>query len=339
MNIAYELKHITRNDLNKKLDINKVFHNHQGNIINVDNILYSFGKKDRINKNINKNNILYAYWGYNGSNKIKDSFNKNGNYDCYQDVTRIVKENIESNRNMISMKYKFKDPLHGIEKRLFIKLKIDTQKYINELKSLKYNIQNIVNSFDNEIKNILTIILNNGNSKELSLYKNKLDTDYERINTEIEKIVKILKESNISISSVEEYSHILKNRIIIFEKLITNETILKKFYQTVNDKERLENIQIHDEDYIFEGNLRFIESNSTIIEELYKYSYSTRSYKDLFKKIFECFKFNNNNNNIKVLKINKYMFFGGSNHGLIDDQITTRLNIEELASLENIRSR
>ena len=47
MNKAYGLTHITRNDLNNKLDINKIFHNYQGNNINVDYI-YSFGKKDKL---------------------------------------------------------------------------------------------------------------------------------------------------------------------------------------------------------------------------------------------------------------------------------------------------
>ena len=53
--------------------------------------------------------------------------------------------------DVIRMKNKFKDPLHGIEKRLFIKLKNDTQKYINDLESLKNNIDSIVNSFDNDL--------------------------------------------------------------------------------------------------------------------------------------------------------------------------------------------
>ena len=108
----------------------------------------------------------------------------------------------------------------------------------------------------------------------------------------------------------------------------------RSFYETVIDKKRLENIQIHNDDYIFEGRLTFIESNSTIIDQLYNFN----SYNKLFKNIFVCKKFKK----IKkpnVLKLHKYLFFNGNNYGLIDDNITTRLNIEKLASLNKIESR
>ena len=333
MNKAYGLTHITRNDLNNKLDINKIFHNYQGNNINVDYI-YSFGKKDKINNNINENNILYAYWGYNGSNKFKDSFNKNGDYDCYQDVTKIVKENIKLSyyRSMIRMKNKFKDPLHGIEKRLFIKLKNDTQKYINDLKSLKSNIDNIVNSFDNEIKKILAIILKNGNSIILTYYKNKFDdinNEYNKIYTEIKKNFSSMKEFNIP--TVVSYINKVNKRIYILNILRNNQFSrnFRSFYETVINKKRLENIQIYDEDYIFEGPLTFTESNSTIIDQLYNY----RSDKELFKNIFVCKQFKKIKNPT-VLKIHKYSIFNGNNYGLIDDDITKRLNIKKLAVLK-----
>lgn len=338
MNKAYGLTHITKDDLKKKLNINKIIHNYQGNDINIDNI-YSFGKRDRINIYINENNILYAYWGYNGSNKLNDSFNKNGNYNCYQDVTEILKNNIQHDylRPVIKMKNKFKDPLHGIEKRLFIKLKNDTQKYINYLESLKNNIDSIVNSFDNDIKLILTNIFNNGNSRILIYYKNKfhvINEEYKKIYTEIEKKFSSMKEFNIS--TVLSYISTVNERIYILNILMDNKFSInfRSFYDTVINKKRLENIQIHNDDYIFEGKLTFIESNSTIIDKLYNY----RSNKELFKNIFMCKQFKKIKNPT-VLKIDKYSFFNGNNYGLIDDNTKTRINREKLALLNNTKSR
>tara|TARA_Y100000768_G_C23972205_1_gene681143 strand:- start:1338 stop:2342 length:1005 start_codon:yes stop_codon:yes gene_type:complete len=330
MNKAYDLTHINKIDLYDKLDINKIIHNYQGNDINIDNI-YSFGKNDKINNYINENNILYAYWGYNGSNKLKDSFNKNGNYNCYQDVTGILKENIQNGhyRNMAKMKNKFnKDPLHGIDKRLFIKLKPESEKYINDLKSLKNNIDSIVNSFDNDIKTILTNILNNGNSTELKYYKNKFNGINEEY-TEIKKNFSSMKEFNIP--TVVSYINKVNKRSYILDILTNNQKNFRSFYETVINKKRLENIQIHNDDYIFKGRLTLIGSKSTIIDQLYNY----QSTKKLFKKIFICKQFKKIKKSkvlkSKVLKLNNYNVFDGIKYGLIDDNIRKRLNIGNLA--------
>lgn len=340
MNRIYDPLLITKNNLYDKFDYNNnIIPNYRGNDLNIDNI-YSFDKDAEINKKINENNILYAYWGSDGSNNIlkHDIFNKYGKYDCYQDVTEFLKTEIKKTRRMAHMKNRFNDPLHGIGKKLFIKLKHDTQKYINDLKSLKSDIDNIVNSFDNNIKIILSPP--KFDFLKLKTYKkefyNIIDA-YKDKKNEIKR--KFSSMEAFDILNIENYvRNELIKRINIVNKLIRDERKLTEFYNIVDNKKRLQNLKISNNDFIFEGKLQLKDSN--IINTL---SFFLRpdypSYKELFIRIFVCEKFdykNIENINSKVIKINEQIFFNGKNYGLglIDDNITNRINVQDLAVLK-----